>query len=396
MNFIFILVIIMEENNENFIVSPGLFRVVRVFRLGRLLRFFAGAKGIRKLLFTIIKSAPALSNIGTLLFLITFIYAVIAMNLFSNLKLQGSLTKVTNFRTFGSSFCLLFRIATAAGWNGVLEAAMVQPPVCNLNLEKSSGIAKGDCGNKLVAVIFFVSYIILIVLITINMYIAVILENFNQAQSQDDAGITEDDIEAYYTSWEDFDPKATQFISYTKLSDFIDALDGPLRVAKPNYWFLEQSDIPIRDQFKCHCLDVMEALIKRSLGESNCKDSEGIRSVMSKVHARYKQIFPLWAKENKVETTKQRLQTENAAAKRIQRVFRRHLLMHEMRLLSSNKSLSLKYREKTFYRIEHLVSVMWKTARFNEEPIEKTFNDEDDDDDDDDEENEVDDDIAPI
>ncbi|XP_065662158.1 sodium channel protein type 3 subunit alpha isoform X4 [Hydra vulgaris] len=392
-----IAVIIMEENNESFFVSPGLFRVVRVFRLGRLLRFFAGAKGIRKLLFTIIKSAPALSNIGTLLFLITFIYAVIAMNLFSNLKLQGSLTKVTNFRTFGSSFCLLFRIATAAGWNGVLEAAMVQPPMCNINLEKGSGISKGDCGNKLVAIIFFVSYIILIVLITINMYIAVILENFNQAQSQDDAGITEDDIEAYYTSWEDFDPKATQFISYNKLSDFLDSLDGPLRVAKPNYWFLEQSDIPIRDQFRCHCLDVMEALIKRSLGESSCKDSEGVRAVMSKVHSRYKQVFPLWAKENTVETTKQRLQTENAAAKRIQRVFRRHLLIHEMHLLNSSKPLTGKYRDRAFSRIERLVAVMWKTARFNEEMIEKSMEDEDDLDDDDDEEaedNEVIDDVS--
>ena len=252
--FFQILAIVMTAYNQDFIISPGLFRVVRVFRLGRLLRFFEGAKGIRKLLFTIVKSAPALSNIGTLLFLITFIYAIMGMNLFGTIAENGAITQTTNFKTFGSSMCVLFRISTAAGWNAVLEGAMVQPPDCDESIQ-------GNCGNKLVAIIFFVTYIMVIVLIIINMYIAVILENFNQAQSQDEAGITEDDLEAYYVTWEEFDPKATQFIKYSQLSDFIDALDGPLKVPKPNYWFLEQTDISIKERYRCHCLDIMTSLI---------------------------------------------------------------------------------------------------------------------------------------
>jgi len=353
------------EYDQEFFVSPGLFRVVRVFRLGRLLRFFEGAKGIRKLLFTIVKSAPALSNIGTLLFLITFIYAIMAMNLFGTLAHQGAINKVTNFETFGRSMCLLFRISTAAGWNGVLDAAMVQEPLCDPNLDTGSSISEGNCGNKLVAVLFFVSYIILIVLIIINMYIAVILENFNQAQSQDEAGITEDDLEAYYCVWEDYDPKATQFIKYSQLPDFIDALDGPLRVPKPNYWFLEQSDIAIKDRHRCHCLDVMTALIKRALGEDNCNESEDIKSVMKKVEDRYKTIFPQRAKELTKETTRDRLKIENSAARRIQRVFRRHILMDEINLITNSRQMSLRAREKNLSKIEQLVTVMWKTQKNN-------------------------------
>jgi len=360
-----IAVIIMLEYDQEFFVSPGLFRVVRVFRLGRLLRFFEGAKGIRKLLFTIVKSAPALSNIGTLLFLITFIYAIMAMNLFGTLAHQGAINKVTNFETFGRSMCLLFRISTAAGWNGVLDAAMVQEPLCDPNLDTGSSISEGNCGNKLVAVLFFVSYIILIVLIIINMYIAVILENFNQAQSQDEAGITEDDLEAYYCVWEDYDPKATQFIKYSQLPDFIDALDGPLRVPKPNYWFLEQSDIAIKDRHRCHCLDVMTALIKRALGEDNCNESEDIKSVMKKVEDRYKTIFPQRAKELTKETTRDRLKIENSAARRIQRVFRRHILMDEINLITNSRQMSLRAREKNLSKIEQLVTVMWKTQKNN-------------------------------
>lgn len=371
----------MSAYDQPFFISPGLFRVVRVFRLGRLLRFFDGAKGIRKLLFTIVKSAPALSNIGTLLFLIIFIYAIMAMNLFGQLAHQGAINEIVNFETFGSSMCLLFRISTAAGWNGVLDAAMVQPPLCDPT-KGSGGISKGNCGNKLVAVLFFVSYIVLIVLIIINMYIAVILENFNQAQSQDEAGITEDDLEAYYVCWENFDPKATQFIKYSQLPDFIDALDPPLKVPKPNYWFLEQTDIPIKDRHRCHCLDVMTALIKRALGEDNCNESEDVKKVLKKVEDRYRQIFPLRAKENTKETTRERLKIENSAARRIQRVFRRHILMDEINIMTKAKQMSLRAREKNLTRIEQLVTVMWKTQKLNLlEDMDKSENEEDDDED---------------
>ena len=371
----------MSAYDQPFFISPGLFRVVRVFRLGRLLRFFDGAKGIRKLLFTIVKSAPALSNIGTLLFLIIFIYAIMAMNLFGQLAHQGAINEIANFETFGSSMCLLFRISTAAGWNGVLDAAMVQPPLCDPT-KGSGGISKGNCGNKLVAVLFFVSYIVIIVLIIINMYIAVILENFNQAQSQDEAGITEDDLEAYYVCWENFDPKATQFIKYSQLPDFIDALDPPLKVPKPNYWFLEQTDIPIKDRHRCHCLDVMTALIKRALGEDNCNESEDVKKVLKKVEDRYRQIFPLRAKENTKETTRERLKIENSAARRIQRVFRRHILMDEINIMTKAKQMSLRAREKNLTRIEQLVTVMWKTQKLNLlEDMDKSENEEDDDED---------------
>jgi hypothetical protein len=57
------------------------------------LRLIKAAKGIRKLLFALIISLPALINIGALLTLIMFIYAIIGMSSFGNLKI----TTVTIF-----------------------------------------------------------------------------------------------------------------------------------------------------------------------------------------------------------------------------------------------------------------------------------------------------------
>jgi hypothetical protein len=106
-------------------VKPLIFYVVRLFRLVRILRFVKAAKGIRKLIFALLISLPALLNIAALLFLIIFIYSIIGMNFFMNVKLQNGFTPTVNFQTFGKSFMLLFRAGTISGWNDVLEALML-------------------------------------------------------------------------------------------------------------------------------------------------------------------------------------------------------------------------------------------------------------------------------
>nr|XP_008176749.1 sodium channel protein type 2 subunit alpha-like [Chrysemys picta bellii] len=68
---------------EKYFVSPTLFRVIRLARIGRILRLIKGAKGIRTLLFALMMSLPALFNIGLLLFLVMFIYAIFGMSNFA-------------------------------------------------------------------------------------------------------------------------------------------------------------------------------------------------------------------------------------------------------------------------------------------------------------------------
>lgn len=161
--------------------------------------FFAqAAKGIRKLLFALVVSLPALFNIGALLALITFIYAIIGMFLFGHVRQQGALDDMVNFETFGRSMHLLFRLITSAGWNDVLESLMIEYPDCDPHYKNQSN---GDCGYPLLAIIYFTSFIIINYMIVINMYIAIILENFNQAHQEEEIGIVEDDLEMFYIRW---------------------------------------------------------------------------------------------------------------------------------------------------------------------------------------------------
>ncbi len=97
---------------SNYMIQPNLLRLWRIFRIGSALRHYKFAKGLRKIVYSIMISVPAALNIGILLFLITFIYAVIGMNLFMNVKLINGLTETESFQTFGRSMTTLFRICT--------------------------------------------------------------------------------------------------------------------------------------------------------------------------------------------------------------------------------------------------------------------------------------------
>ena len=84
-----------------------------------MLRYFEGAKEIRKLLFTIVKSAPALFNIGSLLFLITFIYAIIGMNAFGRVRFTTYINPSANFQVNSEFLKLLNPISIelfSASW----------------------------------------------------------------------------------------------------------------------------------------------------------------------------------------------------------------------------------------------------------------------------------------
>ncbi|CAF3279088.1 unnamed protein product [Rotaria socialis] len=253
------------EIMAKFFVNPTLLRVVRVARVGRVLRLVKGAKGIRTLLFALAVSMPALFNIGLLLFLVMFIYSIFGMSFFAYVRKSAGVTDLFNFETFPNSIIVLFQMCTTAGWSGVLQALTNdRPPDCDPTIKSPSH--RGDCGNVAIAIPFLVSYLIISSLVVVNMYIAVILENFSQAQEDVQQGLTDDDYDMYYEKWQRLDPAGSQFIRFDQVSDFVDALEPPLRVSKPNLLILVAMDLPICENDRVHCVDILDSLTKYFLG----------------------------------------------------------------------------------------------------------------------------------
>nr|XP_033800128.1 sodium channel protein type 2 subunit alpha-like isoform X1 [Geotrypetes seraphini]XP_033800129.1 sodium channel protein type 2 subunit alpha-like isoform X1 [Geotrypetes seraphini]XP_033800130.1 sodium channel protein type 2 subunit alpha-like isoform X1 [Geotrypetes seraphini] len=311
----------LSEIIEKYFVSPTLFRVIRLARIGRILRLIKGAKGIRTLLFALMMSLPALFNIGLLLFLVMFIYAIFGMSNFAYVKKESGIDDMFNFETFGNSMICLFQITTSAGWDGLLAPILNSgSPDCDPNIAHPGSSYTGDCGNPSVGITFFVSYIIISFLVVVNMYIAVILENFSVATEESAEPLGEDDFEMFYEVWEKFDPGATQFIKYDELTNFADALDPPLRIPKPNKVQLIAMDLPMVTGDKIHCLDILFAFTKRVLGEGGEMDS--LRQPMEE---RFMASNPSKVSYEPITTTLRRKQEELSAIV-IQRCYRNYLL----------------------------------------------------------------------
>ncbi|KAL1421885.1 hypothetical protein MTO96_022598 [Rhipicephalus appendiculatus] len=215
-----------------YFVSPTLLRVVRVVKVGRVLRLVKGARGIRTLLFALAMSLPALFNICLLLFLVMFIYAIFGMSFFMHVKHRYGVDENFNFETFGQSMILLFQMCTSAGWDGVLAAIMDEHD-CNRPTDES----EGNCGKRGIAVAYL-------------------------ATEDVQEGLTDDDYDMYYEIWQQFDPKGTQYVAYSNLTNFVNALEEPLQIPKPNKYKLIALDIPICKDDMVYCVDILDALTR--------------------------------------------------------------------------------------------------------------------------------------
>ncbi|XP_052752158.1 sodium channel protein para isoform X18 [Galleria mellonella] len=311
-----ILSLVLSDIIEKYFVSPTLLRVVRVAKVGRVLRLVKGAKGIRTLLFALAMSLPALFNICLLLFLVMFIFAIFGMSFFMHVKDKGGLDDVYNFKTFVQSMILLFQMSTSAGWDGVLDG-IINEEECDLP-DNERGYP-GNCGSATIGITYLLSYLVISFLIVINMYIAVILENYSQATEDVQEGLTDDDYDMYYEIWQRFDPDGTQYIRYDQLSDFLDVLEPPLQIHKPNKYKIISMDIPICRNDLMFCVDILDALTKDFFArKGNPIEDPGDIEVGRPDEVGYEPVSStLWR------------QREEYCARLIQHAWRRHRRAHD-------------------------------------------------------------------
>jgi len=74
-----------------------------------------------------------------------------------------TLFSFVNFADIVSSAVLSWRIMTGEEWHQILRDTMVQEPYCSREA--------GDCGSRLAAIVWFISYYIIVTFIFINVFI---------------------------------------------------------------------------------------------------------------------------------------------------------------------------------------------------------------------------------
>ncbi|XP_012511279.1 PREDICTED: sodium channel protein type 7 subunit alpha [Propithecus coquereli] len=304
-----------------YLVPPSLVQLILLSRIIHILRLGKGPKVFHNLVVPFMLSLPALLNMGLLLFLVMFVYAIFGMYSFAYVKKEAGINDVSNFETFGSSMLCLFQVTIFAGWDGMLNAVFNSEwSDCDPDKINPGTQVRGDCGSPSVGIFYFVSYILISWLIIVNMYIVVVMEFLNIASKKKVKTLSEDDFRKFFQVWKRFDPDRTQYIDSSKLSDFAASLDPPLSMAKPNKGQLIALDLPMAVGDRIHCLDILLAFTKRVMG-----NDVRMEKVLSEIESGFMLANPFKITYEPITTTLKRKQ-EAVSATIIQRAYKNYRL----------------------------------------------------------------------
>uniref|UniRef100_A0A671RDS1 Voltage-dependent L-type calcium channel subunit alpha n=1 Tax=Sinocyclocheilus anshuiensis TaxID=1608454 RepID=A0A671RDS1_9TELE len=215
------------KEGESAKVSVTFFRLFRVMRLVKLL---SKGEGIRTLLWTFVKSLQALPYVGLLIAMIFFIYGVIGMQTFGKIAIDDSteLNRNNNFQTFFMAVLLLFRCATGEQWQQIMLAALP-----GHRCDPESDIEPGEeysCGSNL-AYLYFISFFALCAFLIINLFIAVIMDNFEYL-TRDWTVLGTHHLDEFKRVWSDYDPEATGRIKHLDVVTMLRRIQPPLGFGK--------------------------------------------------------------------------------------------------------------------------------------------------------------------
>ena len=122
--------------------GAGVADVLRTFRVLRVFRLIPNIKGLRSLFTTLVFSLPALLNVGSVLLLVYFMFAVLGMNLFGHLKQDGQcLERHFNFEDFPTAMLVLARMSTGENWNCIMHSTFVLQSCYRLTVPPQAVVA---------------------------------------------------------------------------------------------------------------------------------------------------------------------------------------------------------------------------------------------------------------
>ncbi|XP_068939098.1 voltage-dependent L-type calcium channel subunit alpha-1F, partial [Petaurus breviceps papuanus] len=202
----------------------------RLFRVMRLVKLLSKGEGIRTLLWTFIKSFQALPYVALLIAMIFFIYAVIGMQMFGKVALQDTtqINRNNNFQTFPQAVLLLFRCATGEAWQEIMLASLP-----GKRCDPESDFGPGEeftCGSNF-AIVYFISFFMLCAFLIINLFVAVIMDNFDYL-TRDWSILGPHHLDEFKRVWSEYDPGAKGHIKHLDVVALLRRIQPPLGFGK--------------------------------------------------------------------------------------------------------------------------------------------------------------------
>jgi len=236
------------------------FAILRLFRSMRLIKLLKSGE-TETLLNTFFRSFSELPYVVLLVMLVFFIYAVVGMQIFGRvaeslvymcadgetvgcgpyyvngtlmegngtleaLYLEGSsIDGHANFTSLWKALALLFRSATGENWQDLMRDLDRKDPEAGECTEFPIDGESHTCGGSF-AIFYMLSFVLLGSFIVLNLFVAVIVDNF-AFLTQDSAELGANGLEEFSQMWSKYDPQGTMEITLTQLNDLLMELQPP-------------------------------------------------------------------------------------------------------------------------------------------------------------------------
>uniref|UniRef100_A0A3Q0KBR4 Voltage-dependent calcium channel type A subunit alpha-1 n=1 Tax=Schistosoma mansoni TaxID=6183 RepID=A0A3Q0KBR4_SCHMA len=251
--------VLVSELQESAFLSLGF---LRLFRAARLIKLLRQGYSIRIILWTFIQSIKALPYVCLLITMLFFIYCIVGMQVFGNIKTDphSQLNNHNNFQTFGDGILLLFRCATGENWQEIMLD-------CAAGKEcEGSG---ESCGSSY-TYLYFSTFNFLCSFIMLNLFVAVIMDNFDYL-TRDSSILGPHHLDEFVRVWAEYDPGATGLIHHRDVYEMLRNMEPPVGFGKNcpyrlAYRKLIRMNMPVDENGCVHFTTTLLALIRESLG----------------------------------------------------------------------------------------------------------------------------------
>ncbi|XP_016080077.1 PREDICTED: voltage-dependent R-type calcium channel subunit alpha-1E [Miniopterus natalensis] len=270
---------------------------LKLFRAARLIKLLRQGYTIRILLWTFVQSFKALPYVCLLIAMLFFIYAIIGMQVFGNIKLdeESHINRHNNFRSFFGSLMLLFRSATGEAWQEIMLSCLGEKG-CEPDTTAPSGQSESErCGTDL-AYVYFVSFIFFCSFLMLNLFVAVIMDNFEYL-TRDSSILGPHHLDEFVRVWAEYDRAACGRIPYKDMYKLVRVISPPLglgencpyRVACKR---LVLMNMPVAEDMTVHFTSTLMALIRTALDIKIAKGGADRQQLDSELQKETLAIWP--------------------------------------------------------------------------------------------------------
>ncbi|KAM4557573.1 voltage-dependent R-type calcium channel subunit alpha-1E isoform 4-T4 [Fundulus diaphanus] len=279
---------------------------LKLFRAARLIKLLRQGYTIRILLWTFVQSFKALPYVCLLIAMLFFIYAIIGMQVFGNIKLndESHINQHNNFKTFFSALMLLFRSATGESWQEIMLSCISgqecepDPSIAPLTMSPDH---EGGCGTDF-AYCYFVSFIFFSSFLMLNLFVAVIMDNFEYL-TRDSSILGPHHLDEFVRIWGEYDRLACGRIHYTAMYEMLTHMSPPLGLgkkcpAKIAYKRLVLMNMPVDEDMSVHFTSTLMSLIRTALDIKIARGGEDRIALDAELQKEISIIWPYLPQKN--------------------------------------------------------------------------------------------------